>query len=1691
MNKYISITLSSLLIASCGGGGGGSSSTTPTTPAPTVNLTAEPTSVLLESTSTLTWSSNNATSCSATWTSQTGTSGSEAVTISSAGNNSFSITCTGAGGSGSASVTVEGYRETDGVVVDGYISGAEVFIDEDDDWLLDSNENSTTSDNDGKFTIKYANGNLVSIGGTDLDSQILLDNLLITHKLAGHTEFKAVTPVTSVASFMENASLVNAALGIDSSIDVFSFDPVANKGDGGINDYLYEKGNQLTVLAFALQNITNNLNTTTETTQDYFKAITEEIEKEYTETETKVDIETEAFVTKAFENVIAAKSVTIDGTAKANVTQALSGMLPIIQVKSSDDLTTGIIRFAVSTLQTDIQAIANGTATAETVTSYTEDLLNFIAEDQSIDSGEIAPDINAIADTASTYEDTEVQINVLLNDSYVTSSSFSLSATNGTNGSTSVSNNIITFSPDSDYNGSDSFSYTLTQGDKTSSADVMVTIEAVNDAPSIDIPSTIEVEEGQTAVITVSVSDVDEDELTLTLGGTDADSFNLSDESVLTFKEAPDYETKTSYSITLTLTDGTETVTKDVTIIITDINDAAPVFTSEATFSAAENQTAIGTVTATDPEGDSFSFSISGSELSITSEGVLSFTSAPDYETKATYTATVTAVDTEDNSATQDITVNVTNVNDNSPVFTSNTTFSAEENQTSIGTVTVADADGDDIGFTVSGDELEISSSGDLTFITAPDYEAKITYTATVTASDGANSVTQNITVNVINVNDVAPEFTSEATFSADENQTAIGTVTATDVDSDDVAFTVSGSELTITTNGILTFTDAPDYETKTTYTATVTASDGTNSSTQEIVVNIINLNDNGPSFTSIPTFSIEENQTAIGTVTATDADGDDVAFTVSGSELSITSTGVLSFISAPDYETKTTYTATVTASDGANSSAQDISINVININDNSPVITSSANFSSDENQTAIGTVTATDADGDGIVYSISSSDITIDSSSGVIQFNASTDYETKNSYSATVTASDGSFSSSQEIVVSINDVREKTIVVTVEANNNGSGNVYVIDGVQRPSLELAKGVTYTFTHPSGHPLRFSETADGTHGGGSEFTFDVNTDNDGTTIIKVSDSTPESFYYYCSIHPGMGSDIIRIENEAPTMSLTQPTNNEGDTFYPLVFTNNENKLDINLSFSDTETPFSDLIVTATTNSGESISIFHQEGSDISTLDLSNANAGPADINISISDGEKTVSDTLKIWITRYIAIDNNTDPYSGNRAYTLFGNHSDKNRLSNYVIFSDALPDEDRVDAFRRTLKTWINLVNQTKASDILSNFFSIGVIETSLSSESALGTATGCDDRDENIYCYEDEWKAALDSLQGQYFENVVTRSVITGIDGRGVANPAWAVNIQDLPSSDSQTVRRVVYTLKHEFGHSYSLLSDEYTTDEVNCTDYNCGQIEIGPNTTAEDEPEKVRWNHHIDDLTNIPGYHDLTTEEGIGYFKGVYWGQDAGYRPSFATIMGTTPSDWLANGGEAPRELLWDKIGQEAFVIRALIFQGMHSIETTFNANNDLIVSHNFVDPSGKFEVEWYLNGEKVENNSNTFLLERKSSGIEHVSYRIKEKTQNLIFDTDDILKFRDVYSGIFGPAGPYICSEPLTSNTDYQEPYCKNTLNIKWTSYSGLYDYFFYDDVNDLINSSETSTYGLQYWYEYSGLGAMFGINWEDN
>ena len=99
------------------------------------------------------------------------------------------------------------------------------------------------------------------------------------------------------------------------------------------------------------------------------------------------------------------------------------------------------------------------------------------------------------------------------------------------------------------------------------------------------------------------------------------------------------------------------------------------------------------------------------------------------------------------------------------------------------------------------------------------------------------------------------------------------------------------------------------------------------------------------------------------------------------------------------------------------------------------------------------------------------------------------------------------------------------SVQVSVEGNSNGTGNVYVIEGTQKKSLTLGVGRTYTFTHPTNHPLKFSTTSDGTHGSGSEYTTGVNTSTSGSTVIEVTSSTPTTLYYYCSIHQGMGGTI--------------------------------------------------------------------------------------------------------------------------------------------------------------------------------------------------------------------------------------------------------------------------------------------------------------------------------------------------------------------------------------------------------------------------------------------------------------------------------------------------------------------------------------------------------------------------------------
>ncbi len=163
------------------------------------------------------------------------------------------------------------------------------------------------------------------------------------------------------------------------------------------------------------------------------------------------------------------------------------------------------------------------------------------------------------------------------------------------------------------------------------------------------------------------------DTLTYTLSGTDAAAFDInSTTGQLTTKVALDYETKNAYSVTLTVSDSIATDTIGVTINISNVNEP-PVFAtgSPTTHTVAENTASgenIGTAySATDVDGDTLTYTLGGTDANVFSiertTGQLKTRSALDYETKPTYTLTITV---SDGSLTDTITVtiNVTDVDD-------------------------------------------------------------------------------------------------------------------------------------------------------------------------------------------------------------------------------------------------------------------------------------------------------------------------------------------------------------------------------------------------------------------------------------------------------------------------------------------------------------------------------------------------------------------------------------------------------------------------------------------------------------------------------------------------------------------------------------------------------------------------------------------------------------------------------------------------------------------------------------------------------------------------------------------------------------------------------------------------------------------------------------------------------------------
>ncbi|MDO6683794.1 cadherin repeat domain-containing protein, partial [Oceanobacter sp. 5_MG-2023] len=658
--------------------------------------------------------------------------------------------------------------------------------------------------------------------------------------------------------------------------------------------------------------------------------------------------------------------------------------------------------------------------------------------------------------------------------------SFGLSGADAAYFSINSANGEVTLLADADYESKSSYSFTVTAADGAGLQDSQSVTLAVNNldevAPTItsgDTATAIDENSGAGSVIYTATADDSadiSDGVAFSLSGDDAAYFsiNLATGEVTLLADA-DYETKLSYSFIVTATDGAGNFTdQTVTLAINDLDEVGPVFTSGTLADVIDENSGENAVIYTAATDDATAvYSLLGTDASLFSinsaTGEVTLLADADYETKPSYSFTVTATDGVGNFTNQAVTLAVNNLDEAAPSITSGATATAIDENSGAGSVIyTATADdsadiSDGVSFGLSGADAAYfsidTSSGEVTLLADADYESKSSYNFVVIATDGAGlQDSQAVTLDVNDLDEVAPAFTSGSTATAIDENTGENAVIYTAATDDATAvYSLSGTDASLfsinSATGEVTLLADADYETKPSYSFTVTATDGAGNHTDQAVTLVVNnLDEAAPSITSGATATaIDENSGAgsvIYTATADDsADiSDGVAFSLSGDDaayFSINSaTGEVTLLADADYETKPSYSFTVTATDGAgNHTDQLVTLDVNNLDEIAPTITSGATATSiDENSGAgqvVYSVTADDSadTSDGVNFSLSGDDaayFSINSATGDVTLLADADYETKSSYSFTVTATDGAgLQNSQAVTLDVNDLDE------------------------------------------------------------------------------------------------------------------------------------------------------------------------------------------------------------------------------------------------------------------------------------------------------------------------------------------------------------------------------------------------------------------------------------------------------------------------------------------------------------------------------------------------------------------------------------------------------------------------------------------------------------------------------------------
>lgn len=446
-----------------------------------------------------------------------------------------------------------------------------------------------------------------------------------------------------------------------------------------------------------------------------------------------------------------------------------------------------------------------------------------------------APAAQALSVT--TDEDTSVDVTLAATDVDGDVLAFAAPVDAAQNGTVSCTGAACTYTPDSDFHGSDLFTYSVSDGNGGSDfASVTITVTSVNDDP-VATGAAVVTDEDNAVAIALTASDVDGDLLTFTYGPA-GDGTVGGDGPNVVYTPNPNWFGTDGFGFTVDDGNG-GTASAMVSILVQSVNDA-PVATG-GTVTTAEDTPVSFSLGATDVEGDDLTFSVvtAPADGSLTCDPAGACTFEPDAGFSG---ATTLEYEVSDGDATGQgvLTILVDPVND--PPEPQAVAVTTDEDTAATFDLTATDPEGDALSYTVvagpTSGSLVCDAGGSCTYTPAPNASGADSFTWEV--SDGNASATSTATITVVPVNDAPTAL--DVAAETDEDTPVSFLLLATDVEGDALTYSVdvppAHGSVTIV-GSLATYTPAADYSGTDVFVYRVTDPSGASSTAQvSLVVN-------------------------------------------------------------------------------------------------------------------------------------------------------------------------------------------------------------------------------------------------------------------------------------------------------------------------------------------------------------------------------------------------------------------------------------------------------------------------------------------------------------------------------------------------------------------------------------------------------------------------------------------------------------------------------------------------------------------------------------------------------------------------------------------------------------------------------------------------------------------------------------